>query len=292
MQSWRTLSRPELDRAYSARGTVPGSDISPFMAEYAAESATARRVLECREHVAYGPGAAEYFDFFPAKTPNAPLHVFIHGGYWRALSAKESAVGARGMVDAGAAYAAVNYALCPTVSLSEIVRQCRAAIAHLYSRAGEYGIDRDRIFVSGSSAGGHLVGMMLAGDGWEPAFGLPQGVVKGGVAVSGLFDLEPVSHSEVNDWVKMDAAEARRMSPIHALAPHGRPLVVAWGETETAEFKRQSLDYAARWVEAGGSLDAFEVPGSNHFNIIMDLGRPETRLGAAALRQMGLEDAQ
>lgn len=289
MQAWRSLTRPELDRAYSARATVD-DNIDPFMEEYAVESAAARQALTCRENVPYGPSEAEYFDFFPAKAGNAPLHIFIHGGYWRMLSAKDSDFGAPGLVAAGAAYAALNYALCPDVNLSEIVRQCRAAIAHLYKNAAEFGIDRDRIFISGSSAGGHLVGMMLAGDGWEEDFDLPQGVVKGGAALSGLFDLEPVAHSNVNDWVQMDAAEARSMSPIHALAPLGRNLIVGWGETETSEFKRQSLDYAARWVEAGGSIDAFEVPGRNHFNIIMDLGRPETRLGRAILKQMGLAD--
>lgn len=286
-QAWRTRTREDLSLAYNARATV-GGDISPYVTAYAERSAAARRDLSCREDQRYGETPAEYLDVFPGAGPRAPLMVFLHGGYWRALSAKESAFAAPGFVTAGAAFAAVNYALCPDVRLTEIVRQCRAAIAWLHRNAGMFGFDSERIYVSGSSAGGHLTGMMLAGDGWERDFGLPEGVVRGGVPVSGLFDLDPLSHTEVNDWVGMDAAEARAMSPIHGVAPMGRTLVAAWGETDPLEFKRQSLDYAARWAEALGPVDVFEAPGRNHFDVVLDLGDPGTRLGRAALTLAGL----
>lgn len=288
MSEWRALSPDDLSLAYNARATV-GGDISPFLEVYAARSAAARDRLAVETAVAYGPSAAESFDFFPAvgAAGPAPMHLFIHGGYWRALSKDVSAFAAPAFVERGIAFAALDYALCPKVRLSEIVRQCRAAVAHLVNSAERFGIDPTRITVSGSSAGGHLVGMLLAGDGWEADFGLPAGVVRAGVAVSGLFDLEPVRHCDINEVIGLTEAEARAMSPIRHMAPGGRDLVVAWGETETGEFKRQSLDYAARWVEGGGMLDAFEVPGRNHFDVILDLADPESRLGRAALAVAG-----
>lgn len=289
MSEWRALSAEDLSLAYNARATV-GGDISAYLETYAARSAAARAALEVEIGVAYGPSAAETFDFFPAIRADgapAPLHLFIHGGYWRALSKDVSAFAAPAFVRNGIAFAALDYALCPTVRLSEIVRQCRAAVAHLVAGADRFGIDPTRITVSGSSAGAHLTAMLLAGDGWEDGFGLPVGAVRAGVAVSGLFDLEPVRHCDINEVIGLDAAEAEAMSPLGHVAPRGRRLVVAWGETETAEFKRQSLDYAARWVERGGMLDAFEVPGRNHFDVILDLADPHSRLGRAALAAAG-----
>lgn len=275
-EGWRGMDRERLDREYNARTTVP--DITPFLERYAALSAEMRRALPCHLDVAYGPSEAEAMDIFPAD-PGAPVFVYIHGGYWRLLAKEDSAFMAGGFTAASTAVAALDYALAPAVTLDEIVRQVRAAIAWLWANGDEFGIDPHRIFVGGSSAGGHLVGMAVAG-GWQERFGVPENVVKGGVALSGLFDVAPLRHCHVNDWLDLDAGADDRLSPIRNLPESGPPLIVSWGGSETAEFKRQSRDYAAAWQAAGFPVEAFEESARNHFDIVLDLADPESRLFA------------
>ncbi len=273
-----------LNREYSARDTVPNLD--PYIAEYARRSAEARDRLECRTDIAYGEHPDEVVDIFPAGD-GAPVLVYIHGGYWRMLSQKESAFMAPGLVNAGAAVVTVNYSLAPGASLDEIVRQCRAAVAWTWSHASEFGGDPNRLFVCGSSAGGHLTGMMVAG-GWREQAGLPPDAIKGAVPLNGLHDLEPVRLSNVNEWAQLDEASARRNSPIHHLPETGCPLVISYGTSETSEFKRQSRILADAWKDRGWTVDIFEHPGRNHFDIVFDLDDPESLLGAKVSAMMGL----
>lgn len=279
--SWKELSPEALEREYSPRLLVP--DLQPYIARYAELSAAARATLAVERDVAYGPAKEELLDFFPASAPGAPVHVFIHGGYWRLLGKDESAFAAPAFVHSGASFVALNYALAPQASLDEIVRQCRGAIAWLYRNARRLGGDPERIFVSGSSAGGHLVAMLLA-DGWQAEFGVPRGVVKGGCAVSGIFDLEPLLRCAINETLRLDAAMARRNSPLLLPPRRGAALALAWGEVETREWKRQNLEYASHW----GSCETIEIPGRNHYDVILDLADPSSRLGHLALAQMGL----
>jgi arylformamidase len=279
--TWRELPRDELEREYSPRLLV--ENLQSYLDRYAELSAVARATLAVERNIAYGPRKDEVLDFFPAASPGAPVHVFIHGGYWRLLGKDESSFAAPCFVRSGASFVALNYALAPSVGLDEIVRQCRAAIAWLYRNARRLGGDPERIFVSGSSAGGHLVAMLLA-HGWQGGFGVPGDVLKGGCAVSGIFDLEPLLRCSINETLGMDAATARRNSPLFLPPRRGAAVVVAWGEVETREWKRQNLEYASRW----GSCEAVEIPGRNHYDLILDLNDPRSRLGRLALAQMGL----
>jgi arylformamidase len=280
---YRGFSQAELDLEYMPTRHV---QVGPFVEAYAKGSAHARETLEWRS-IAYGPAEAETVDFFPAKVPNAPLHVFIHGGYWRMLSKRESSFAAPGFVEAGAAFAAVDYTLVPHATLDDIVRQVRTAIAHLHVHAAELGIDRTRIHVSGSSAGGHLTGMLLASD-WQDAFGVPADVVRGGTPVSGLMDLEPVRLCCVNEWMKFDVASVARNSPMARLPAAGTHVIAAVGALETDEFKRQTLDYGAACRASGLTSVDLVVPDRHHFNVILDLGDPQTTLGRLVFDQMGL----
>lgn len=274
---YRDFDQAALDRAYSARDTVP--DLAPFIEQYAQRSAAARDSLDCRTNVPYGDGPDEVVDIFPAGA-GAPVLVFIHGGYWRMLSQKESSFMAPPLAARGIATVTVNYSLAPGASIDEIVRQCRAAVAWTWKNAAGFGGDPARLFVCGSSAGGHLTGMMAAG-GWREDAGLPADAIKGAVPLSGLFDLEPVRLSNINEWAKLDAESARRNSPIHHLPQTGCPLIVSWGGSETDEFKRQSREFAAAWAARGWPVEAFESSARNHFDIVFDIGDPDTRLGRA-----------
>ena len=161
-----------------------------FFKKWTAWSEELRARRPCRLNVPVGEGPDEVIDIFPAVELGAPVHVFIHGGYWQAMSKDEFSYVADGVVDQSAAVVVVNYALAPAVDIDEIVRQCRAALAWVWRHAKEFAATPERIYVSGHSSGGHLTAMLLSTD-W-PAFAanLPSDLVKGGCAISGLYDLE------------------------------------------------------------------------------------------------------
>ncbi len=282
---YRYWDQTELDRQMSARSTVP--DIMPFVQAYARESALMRATLPCKLNVAYGPSEPERMDIFPARTADAPIFVFLHGGYWRLLDSADSSFMAKTFVEAGAVCVAVNYALAPSVSLDEIVRQCRASIAYVWHHAQEFGGDRARIHVCGSSAGGHLVGMMLAPD-WQADYGLPPDCIQSACALSGLFDLEPVQLSNVNEWMKLDAEAAKRLSPLQHLPSAPVPLIVSYAPNETEEFKRQSEIYASACVAKSCAVEVVLEPGTNHYDLPLRLMDRASALTRVTLKIMGL----
>lgn len=276
-----------LDSEFLISKTVP--DLQVFIDEYARLSAEARATIDCREDVSTGDHPDQVVDIFPAKGKDGgtvPVFVFIHGGYWRMLSQKESSFMAPSMVENGIAVVTVNYSLAPGASLDTIVRQCREAIAWTWRNAADFGGDPDRIFVCGSSAGGHLTGMMVAG-GWHDELGIPADTIKGAIPLSGLHDLEPMRHSCVNEWAKLDEDSARRNSPVHHLPENPCPLILSYGGSETAEFKRQSDILADAWRAQGGTADLFEHTERNHFDIVFDLCDPDSLLGRKVLDMIG-----
>ncbi len=287
MKIYRDFDQAELNRQYDARGA--SADGQSFRDFIRAESPRVRERMKCARDIAYGESEAELLDVFAAEGERAPVVYFIHGGYWRSSSKDDVSLFAATFVPAGAVFVAVNYALAPMVSIDEIVGQCRAGLAWVFAHIADYGGDPGRIFVNGRSAGGHLAGMMLATD-WAGGYGMPADVIKGACAVSGLFDLEPVRLSNANEWARLDAAAARRNSPIHHLPEVGCPLIVTYGGLETDEFKRQSEDYLAAWRAKGYPCTTVDLPGRHHFATmpeLMDLDSPLTR---AVFDQMGLGD--
>ncbi|NYT84736.1 alpha/beta hydrolase [Pollutimonas harenae] len=276
----------EIDRQYNARASVP--DCLPFLQEYVDSSVVARQQVHGELSVPYGSHQDETLDIFPAALAGAPVFVFIHGGYWRALSKDDSSFMAPAFTAAGATVVTVNYSLAPAVTLPHIVDQCRRALAWVYKHIDRYHGDASRIHVSGSSAGGHLAGMLVA-RGWQAALDVPDDIVHSASPISGLFDLRPLLHTHINAWAQLDAQLAQSMSPIfHLPRQGGCPLLVAWGEHETDEFKRQSQMYASAWRDQEYPVRVLEVPGANHFNILMDLQDSHSALSGSILELMGL----
>jgi arylformamidase len=275
---YRDFDQASLDREYFPAS--PLADMAPFIAAYAERSRAARAAVPGWRSLRWGEAEGAALDFFPARAGGkAQLHVFIHGGFWRRLSKEDSSFPAPGFTAAGIAYAALDYALAPAASLAAILGQCRDAIAWLHAHAAELGFDPGAITVSGSSAGGHLAAMLLATD-WRD-WGLPEKPVRACVALSGLFDLEPVRLCYANASLGLDEDDVPQLSPIHRLPPRGARLLVAVGEIETAEFQRQSRDYAAACAASGVDCTSMVVPGRNHFDLPFDLADPATVLGAA-----------
>ena len=282
---FRGYDQAALDHQMSARGTVP--DIGPFVEAYAAESARCRATLPCHVGVPYGPKPEERLDIFPAAGGGAaPVFVFIHGGYWRALDAADSSFMAETFTRAGLCVVAINYGLAPATSLREIVRQCRAAMGWIRAHIARYGGDPSHLHVSGSSAGGHLAAAMLS-PGWQAAAGFDGASLRSASVLSGLHDLEPVQKSNCNDWLNLDPDEARALSPIHALPERSIPLVVAYAPNETEEFKRQSEVYAAACAARGCAVEILVPPGTNHFTLPLVFMEPGHALTRAVLATMG-----
>lgn len=270
------------ERQYNARAAIP--EHPQIFQRWKEISEAARARLPCHLDLAYGPSDAEKLDIFPAAGDSVALLIFIHGGYWRSLDKSDFSFLAEPLTRAGLTVALVNYGLCPAITLGEIVRQNRAAGAWLWRNAARYGADPQRLYVAGHSAGGHLTAMLFATD-W-PAFeeGLPRDLVKGGLAVSGLFDLEPLRLASMNQDLRLDAESARRLSPVHLRPATSAPLYLAVGGLESDEFKRQNRLIAKAWP---GSVAAeVAMPGCHHLSVIEQLAAHESILYRTVLEMV------
>jgi len=275
-----------LSRLYNNRELVP--EHPQFMARWSEGSARARANLPCYLDRAYGDSQGETMDVFPARKGDGTCLMFIHGGYWRALDKKDFSYLAPPWVDAGVSIAVVNYDLCPRVSMAEIVRQMLRASRWLWLHAEEYGMDQDRLYVSGHSAGGHLAAMLMCAL-W-PVFDarLPKDLWKGGLAVSGLYDLRPLQYVDfLQPDLRLDEALALRLSPAFMTPATRAPVMTCVGGDESSEFQRQNALLGERWRAAfAGDID---MPGRNHFSVLDGLAEQPSALFQGARRLMKLD---
>lgn len=286
---FRDYDQAALDREYNNREKVPA--FQQYFDRNAALSEQARATFAHEYDVAFGEAPGERLDIFPAAGAagqGTPVNIFIHGGYWRSLDKREHDFVALGFVPNGVATVSINYDLAPVVSVDTIVEQCRAAVAWVYRHAGDFGGDPSRLYVSGHSAGGHLAAMMLATE-W-PSLGedLPADILKGGLAVSGLYDLEPVRLCFVNEDVRLDEAAATRLSPVLMAPPHNTRAIVATGGLEGPEFIRQGRDLADAWRACHAHIDEIVTAEDDHFSIVGRLAAPDDLLVRRFCAMMGL----
>jgi arylformamidase len=269
---------------YNNRARVP--EHPSILARWAARSAQARADSACRLDLEYGAGHRERLDLFPARGEQKALLVFIHGGYWRSLDKSDNSFLAPTFIERGVSVALISYGLCPQVRVDDIVRQSRTALAWLWRNAGHFGVDASRLFVAGNSAGGHLTAMMATTH-W-PSFdtSLPVDLVKGAIPISGLYDLEPLRFTSINQEARMDAAAARRLSPIRYTPAVPMPFVMAVGGAESEEFRRQNQLLIDTWAPRCSMQDV-PLPGFNHFTVVEQLSESTSPLHRAALALMG-----
>jgi arylformamidase len=280
------VTQEELDAQYNLTMMFPEAAAS-YEAFCERESKRVRSELDHRLDVPFGPTLAEHVDIYPAGE-NAPVLIYVHGGFWCLRSSKEFGFVARGPASEGVATVVTNYALCPNVTIDEIVRQTRAAVAWAYENASSFGGDPGRIHVAGHSAGGHLVAMLLATD-WEGEYGLPDDIIVGATAISGLFDLTPFPYTFLQPKLQLGLDQIHRNSPILHIPDAAPPLLVAYGEDETDEFKRQSEEFFGVWSSNGLEGGRLVLASKNHYRVIdgfLDAGSP---LCSTILEQMGVK---
>ena len=287
---WRDMNQAELDAAYENRNYAPNMDRLAEQKKLRNAAAIAR--LGPPLEFAYGSGPMETLDIYRTDGGDAPVHIYLHGGTWRFNTAAEFAYLAEPFVHNGATMVLVDFAFVEEVQggLPVLVKQVRDAVAWTYRNATRFGGDPERIYVSGHSSGGHLAGTVLTTN-WREDYDLPPDLVKGGMCVSGIYDLEPVRLSSRNSYLNLTDELVEALSPQRHIDQLQAPLIVAFGTYETPEFQRQARDFAAA-VEASGKLVQMLVGiGYNHFEIRDTLANEYGLLGNAALEQMGISAA-
>ena len=268
---YRNMDRAALDAAYNNTAAVGQARRDQYVADWSARSDVIRKARAGRIDVRYGDGARQRLDVFPCGTPAAPTLVYIHGGYWQMNDKEPYAFFGEGLLPAGFNLAVVEYTLAPAARLDAIVAEVRAAVDWVITHAKEVGGDAGRVFVAGHSAGGHLTAMAM-----------DDARVAGGVAISGIYDLEPIRLNYLNEKLGLDPAETDRNSPIRHLPSQAAPLVVTVGLGELPELIRQSEEYAAAWQRKGLRGRYLPLAKHDHFSILEELAQP----GGAILKAL------
>jgi arylformamidase len=273
-------AQQQIDAQYNPSLALPAGS-NP--GEHYAAQAQAARMLRCILDVPYGPTVHETLDIFPADQPNAPVFIFIHGGYWRAFSSHDFHGVALGLQPLGITTVIVNYALAPRVSIDEITRQTRAAAAWTLRNIAQYGGDPTRVGIGGHSAGGHLTAMCLQ-TAWADDYGLPQDPFKAALLFSGLYDIEPLRY--LQPMIQLDNGIVRRNSPAFGVRACKTPIWITWGGNESTEFARQASTYHAAWQDAGNSAELRAIAGADHFTVIHGLERRDSEVSRWLAQQL------
>jgi arylformamidase len=279
------MDQVELDASYDQAFYAPLR--LEIIKRYASASEAVRGRIGQPTRESYGPTEVEKLDIYHAKRANAPIFVFIHGGAWLGGDAKNYAFPAELFANAGAHYVALDFIAIKEAGgdLRVMAQQVRRGIAWVYKNAGKFNGDRDRLYIGGHSSGGHLCGVALVTD-WQQDFGLPANVVKGGLCMSGMYDMKPVRLSKRSSYVKFTDETEQAMSSQRHLDLLRAPIIVTYGTNETPEFQRQNRDFAAAVKAAGKAVDLVEAPDFNHFEMAESLGNPYGPNGRAALALM------
>jgi len=281
------MDQVELDAAYDQIFYAPLQ--AEIIRRLVGNSELARKRLGAPRREAYGPTEPEKLDIYRTARPNAPVFVFMHGGAWLGGEAKNYAYAAEMFVNAGAHFVLLDFvAIGPAGGdLRMMANQVRRGVAWVYKNAAVFGGDASRLYIGGHSSGGHLCGVTLVTD-WQKDFGLPADIIKGGLCMSGMYDLKPVRLSKRSSYVKFTDEMEQAMSSQHHLDLLRAPVTVTYGTNETPEFQRQNRDFAAAVRATGKPAELIEAANYNHFEMVESLGNPYGPNGRAALALMRL----
>ena len=284
---WRNMSQGELDAAYDQ--SVYAANLKQVLRRYSSNSQVVRDRIGEPERFSFGDSAIERLDVYRSPANKAPIHIFIHGGAWQFGFAKDYAFAAEVFVNAGAHLVVADFTNVRDSkgNLFPMAQQVRKAISWVYRNAAAFGGDPGRIYISGHSSGGHLAAVALTTD-WRADFDLPDDIIKGGLIISGMFDLYPVSLSSRRAYVDFTDETLQQLSPQRNLDKLSAPLILAYGTEESPEFIRQSVEFAEQAMAVGKSMPVLVGEHYNHFEILETLANPYGLLGREALQQMGI----
>ena len=267
---------PILEKGYNVRLLV--DDFDGLIEKWSKWSEDFRANADSSLNCQYGDGEKDKLDIFRCGKPNAPLFIFIHGGYWQRGDKSIYSFVANSFVNSGIDVALIGYQLCPGATMTNIVDKIREAIVWIWNNADEYSISKNRINVSGHSAGGHITGMILATDWKEVSKNLPDNLVKTGIPISGLYQLNPIRETTIADALGLDDAESLALSP-HFFEPKtDAPILVTLGGGETPEFHWQTDNFVNKWKGLKASLDYFAEPDVDHFGVVERLANFESQI--------------
>ena len=267
---------PILEKGYNVRLLV--DDFDGLIEKWSKWSEDFRANADSSLNCQYGDGEKDKLDIFRCGKPNAPLFIFIHGGYWQRGDKSIYSFVANSFVNSGIDVALIGYQLCPGATMTNIVDKIREAIVWIWNNADEYSISKNRINVSGHSAGGHITGMILATDWKEVSKNLPDNLVKTGIPISGLYQLNPIRETTIADALGLDDAESLALSP-HFFEPKtDAPILVTLGGGETPEFHWQTENFVNKWKGLKASLDYFAEPDVDHFGVVERLANLESQI--------------
>ena len=262
------------------------ADLPEVMADWSARSAAFRSNANANCDISYGQDPREKIDLFYSGAKAAPLLVYFHGGYWQRCDKSMFSFIAEPFVESGVDVAFTGYPLCPQVSLTELVASIRRSMAFLFHQASDLEINRERINLCGSSAGGHLVAMMMATDWRSVEEGLPQDLIKFGVPISALYDLEPLRFTSLNGALKLDEEEAWRNSPLFLSSTASAPILAAVGGDETLVFFAQQDEFVKQWQSDAYTIDQHVEAHADHFDIIERLGDADSKIFKSILQRL------
>ena len=277
------LTRAERDRQFSP--SLSAKDAAGVLARHAeaTKALWSTPGLVTARDLAYGPAPRARLDLVRPEGPGPfPCLVFVHGGFWQEGSKEGSGFAARSLAQAGWASALIGYSLAPEARLTEIVAETAQAVRHLAEQAGRYALDPARLVLAGHSAGAHMAAALLCGKAGQDV----ARQIAGAVLISGVYDLEPVAASYVNDRVQMDAAEVAALSVLSASPPRGTPIHVLYGADEPSAFREQSEALQRHWGTNGAALSMRQAEGRDHFDILDELSDPASETFLAIL-EMG-----
>ena len=270
----------EIDKQYNVAHQI--DDFTPYIETNNSHSRYMLENVDCDLDIKYGLGQDESIDIYPSSKTGSPVLIFIHGGYWHSLDRKDFSFVAAGPLANDITVMVVDYSLCPKVNIEDITKQNQGAIEWIYHQAERFNGDQNKIFVAGHSAGAQQVAMMLDTP-WQPEFNLPDNIIKGGIAISGIYDLTPLQHSWLQPVLNLTPAMIKQQSPLLNNGANLVPLLISYGVKESEEFHRQSIAYHERKLAQGNDVSLLPLIDEDHLSVVQGLYDPNSLLCIACV---------